>query len=155
MADDSFLDCFDHAILIRDPEKVITSIHARWPDVTLPEIGFEELHTLFRRVADRTGKTPVVIDSDELLDAPERGMQAFCDAMQIPFIEESLHWEKQDKNPTWNNDEHGFHDALKQSTGLKKQKRNYPALDSSDDMLRLYRASLEHYEALFDQRLKL
>ena len=45
MADDSFLDSFVHTFLIRDPEKVITSMHSRWSDIALGEIGFEDLHT--------------------------------------------------------------------------------------------------------------
>jgi len=153
MADDTFLDTFTHTFLIRDPDKVITSLHARFPDVTLPEIGFEELHTLYKRVADREGKAPLVIDSDELLAAPEAGMHAYCEALGIPFIADALQWQKSDKNPTWNNDEQGFHDALKSSTKLAPQKRDYPALDTSADMLRLYEASLPHYQALREQRL--
>ena len=155
MADEAFLNNFTHTFLIRDPEKVITSLHARWPDVTLPEIGFEELHTLYNRVADRGGKAPVVIDSDELLQVPEAGMKAYCDAVGIPFVGEALQWEKSEKNPTWNSDADGFHDALKSSTRLEPQKRNYPALDSSDDMLRLYNASMPHYQALFEKRLRI
>ncbi|MEM7169698.1 MAG: sulfotransferase family protein [Pseudomonadota bacterium] len=158
MADDAFLDCFTHGFLIRDPEKVITSMHARWPDISLDEIGFEDLHTLFRRVADRLGKAPPVIDSDELMTAPEKGMAAYCDAVGIPFLPDALNWEQdQEKNQsrqaTWNTDEHGFHDSLKASTGLKAQKRNYPPLSSSADMMRLYEASLPHYQALFEQRV--
>jgi len=153
MADDRFLDTFTHSFLIRAPEKVITSMHSRWPDVSLSEIGFEDLHTLFNRVADRTGKAPAVIDSDALLAAPDTGMAAYCDAVGIPFVAEALNWEKQKaqhekKNPTWNTDEHGFHDSLKASTGLKQQKRDYPPLSSSADMQRLYDACLPHYEAL-------
>ena len=34
--------------------------------------------------------------------------------------------ENNERNPTWNSDEDGFHDSLKASTGLKKQKRDYP-----------------------------
>ena len=153
IADNDFLDAFTHTFLIRDPEKVLTSMHSRWPDVTLPEIGFAELHTLFKRVADRTGKAPLVIDSDELLRSAETGMQAYCQAVGIPFLTEALSWEKSSQNPTWNTDEHGFHDALKNSTGLQAQKRDYPPLESSDDMLRLYQASKPHYDALFAQRL--
>ena len=41
MADEAFLDCFTHTFLIRDPEKVITSLHARFADIILPEISFE------------------------------------------------------------------------------------------------------------------
>lgn len=155
MADDTFLDSFTHTFLIRNPEKVLTSMHARWPDVTLPEIGFEDLHTLYTRVADRYGKAPVVIDSDELLAEPAMGMKVYCNAVGIPFIPAAMSWEKRDENPTWNADEHGFHDNLKASTGLKIQKRDYPPLNSSDDMMRLYKACKPHYDALFESRTRL
>ena len=153
VADDAFLGAFNHTFLIRDPDKVITSMHSRWPDISLAEIGFDDLHTLFNRIADKEGKAPIVIDSDELLRFPEAGMQAYCDAVGIDHISEALSWadkaeENSGKNPTWNTDEHGFHDSLKASTGLQKQQRNYPPLATSADMLRLYEASLPHYEAL-------
>ena len=159
LADDAFLDAFRHTFLVRDPEKVLTSMHSRWPDIALSEIGFEDLHTLFRRVADREGQTPVVIDSDELLARPEAGMRAYCEAVGIPFLESALSWEDKDKgqrerNPTWNSDEQGFHDSLKASTGLAPQKRSYPPLQSSEDMMRLYRASMPHFEALREHRLQ-
>lgn len=155
MADNAFLDAFTHTFLIRDPEKVLTSMHARWPDVTLPEIGFEELHTLYLRTADREGNAPVVIDSDDLLAAPEASMKAYCDAVGISFIPNATSWEKRDENPTWNSDEHGFHDSLKASTGLKPQNRDYPPLDSSEDMMRLYSASKPHYDALYEKRISI
>ena len=92
-ASDRFLDAFAHSFLIRDPEKVITSMHARWPDIALAEIGFEDLRTLFDRVADRAGKAPPVIDSDDLLDSPHAGMAAYCEAVGIPFLPAALSWE--------------------------------------------------------------
>jgi adenylylsulfate kinase len=160
MADDRFLDAFTHTFLIRDPAKVITSMHSRWPDISLAEIGFEDLHTLFNRVADREGRAPVVVDSDELLQSPQTGMQRYCEAVGIPYLAAALNWEQkagenQAKNATWNTDEHGFHDSLKASSGLGKQKRDYPPLDSSADMLRLYEASLPHYSALKAHKLTL
>ena len=160
LADDQFLDAFTHTFLIRDPEKVITSMHSRWPDINLAEIGFEDLHTLFKRVCDRDGRVPVVIDSDELLQAPQSGMRRYCESVGIPFLQAALNWEQkadsaQAKNPTWNSDEHGFHDSLKASSGLAKQKRNYPPLHSSPDMQRLYEASLPHYNALKTHKLAL
>lgn len=146
--------------MIRDPEKVLTSMHARWPDITLAEIGFEDLHTLFKRVSDREGKTPLVINSDDLLSAPEAGLQAYCAAVGIPFVAEAMQWQEREKrsgknNPTWNKDEHGFHDSLKASTGLQVQKRDYPPLESSAEMMRLYQASLPHYQALAAHKVQL
>lgn len=159
IADDAFLDCFQHTFLIRDPEKVITSLHARWPDIALGEIGFEDLHTLYRRVVDRQGSAPPVLDSDELLKNPEQGIRAYCEAVGIPFVEGSTDWqarreENQARNPTWSDQALGFHDQLRQSNGLKPQKRDYPPLSSSPDMLRLHAASMPHYEAMYRQRLR-
>ncbi|MEM7293002.1 MAG: sulfotransferase family protein [Pseudomonadota bacterium] len=153
MADDRFLDAFTHTFLIRDPEKMITSMCARWPDLALDEVGYQDLHTLYNRIADREGKAPLVIDSDELLTAPEEGMRIYCEAVDIPFLPEALNWEKRDENPTWNTDEHKFHERLRESTSLKPQKRDYPPLESSPHMVRLYNASLPHYEALFEKRV--
>jgi hypothetical protein len=155
MADNRFLDAFTHTFLIRDPEKMITSMYSRWPDLALSEIGYDDLHTLYNRIADREGRAPFVIDSDELLAEPQRGMRAYCDAAGIEFIPEALKWEVRHENPTWNTDEHQFHDRLRESTGLAPQKRDYPPLDSSPDMLRLYKASMPHYEALYEKREQL
>ena len=156
-ADRNFLDSFNHSFLIRDPEKVLTSMHSRWPDITLAEVGFEDLHTLFNRVADRTGVMPVVIDSDELMSSPTAGMSAYCEAMGFEFIKQAMSWSAQGENtsnPTWNTDEHGFHDQLKASTGLQKQARSYPALETSPEMMRLHQSCRPHYDALFAHRLK-
>lgn len=160
LADDDFLDGFQHTFLIRNPEKVLTSMHSRWPDIEIGEIGFEELHRLFNTIAERTGVTPAVIDSDELLARPDDMMAAYCEVVGIPFIAEALNWEdqkekNQDRDVTWNDDRHGFHDSLKASTGLAPQKRDYPPIDSDDRLKAMYDESLPHYLALYEHRLRL
>lgn len=159
IANDAFLDAFQHTFLIRDPEKVISSMHVRWPDIALDEIGFEDLYTLCCRVADKEGKPPIVLDSDELLDNPEGGMKAYCEAVGIQYIPATTTWNKQmleDKQeaPTWSTQAYQFHDQLRASSGLSRRARNYPPLDSSEDMLRLYAASKPHYDALCELRLQ-
>ncbi len=160
MADDTFLDAFQHTFLIRDPEKVVTSMHAKWPDISLGEIGLEDLHTLYRRVASRTGEPPVVLDSDEWLDDPEGGMKAYCDAVGIPFVPATTQWSdhlegKREKTPTWSPHAYEFHNQLRASTGVSRQKRDYPSLTSHRDMLRLYAACKPHYESLYQVRLRI
>lgn len=159
MADDAFLDGIRHTFLIRDPEKVITSMHAKWPDISLGEIGFEDLHTLYRRVAEREGAPPPVLDSDELLDNPEGGMRAYCEAVGIPYVPSTTRWEgrreeNRERAPTWNPHAFVFHDRLRASTGLVRQKRDYPPLASSRDMMRLHAACKPHYDALYEVRLR-
>ena len=159
MADDDFLDSFEHTFLIRDPEKVITSMHARWPDAELDEVGFEDLHTLCRRVMQRYRKPPVVVDSDDLLNDPEAGMKAYCEAVGIAHIDNSTKWKRNQLNekkqtPTWSSHAYEFHDQLRSSSGLAKQERRYRPIDSSEDMLRLYAAAKPHYDALYQLRLR-
>ena len=39
-------------------------------------------------------KTPIVIDSDELLKNPETYLLKLCNLLNIKFSEEMLHWQK-------------------------------------------------------------
>ena len=64
------LDLFDHCFLIRDPAKTISSMFSHWPDFHASEIGVREQRELFDRIADRDGKAPPVLDSDDLLADP-------------------------------------------------------------------------------------
>ena len=64
------LDLFDHSFLIRDPAKTISSMFSHWPDFHAAEIGVREQRELFDRIADRDGKAPPVLDSDDLLADP-------------------------------------------------------------------------------------
>ena len=42
----------------------------------------------------KKGKTPVVIDSDELLKNPENYLKKLCELLNIPFSEKMLRWKK-------------------------------------------------------------
>ena len=119
------------------------------------KIGLADLHTLFKRVADKTGEAPMVIDSDELLARPNDYMRKYFAAFDLPENDEALSWEAKNENPTWNQDSEGFHDSLKQSSGLAPQKRDYPPIESSPHMQRLYDACLPHYEALQQYRISI
>ena len=66
--DDAKLDAMTHTFLIRDPRRVIQGLARHWPDCTFEEVGFDSLHRLFDRVADRTGAVPPVNG-----DGPYRG----------------------------------------------------------------------------------
>ncbi|MCP4390617.1 MAG: sulfotransferase family protein, partial [Gammaproteobacteria bacterium] len=67
---DRFLDRFEHSFLIRDPAKVPGSLQRSWlkaghEGFTRNEIGFDQQRELFDRLRDKTGRPPVVIDSDD------------------------------------------------------------------------------------------
>ncbi len=153
---DEFLSHFNHSFLIRDAAKVVTSVQKKWPDVHLKELAFAEQRELFDRIADRDGKAPPVVDSDDLLENPEGIVSAYCDAVGIPFIKKALTWEPgaETSGYSWY-DGGSWHDKLKNSTGLAPQPRGYVDIAHAPDRAKeLYELVHEHYEHLYKFRLK-
>ncbi|MEO1848503.1 MAG: sulfotransferase family protein [Pseudomonadota bacterium] len=150
-----FLSHFTHAFLIRDPAKTITSMHYKWPDFDELEVGFPEQRALFDLLMALDGVVPPVLDSDDLLEDPHKMTKTFCDAVGIPFIEESLSWEvggDPSVHSWW--DGGSFHANLAKSTGLAPQPRRYADLeDTPERVRRVHRRMQPHYQHLFAHRL--
>ena len=151
-----FLSCFNHAFLIRDPAKTITSIYSKWPDFDELEVGFPEQRALFDLLTAINKQPPPVIDSDDLLEDPHGITEAFCNAVGIPFIENALTWEigGVPSNYSWW-DGGSFHTSLAQSTGLARQPRAYIDLNQAPERVRqVHRRMLPHYQHLYAHRLQ-
>lgn len=151
---DEFLSKFTHSFLIRDPAKTVASIVKGWPDVHPKELGFHEQRALFDRLAEKTGTAPPVIDSDDLLENPHGLVAAWCERVNIPFIESALSWEPgaRDEVSWW--DGGSFHENLRNSDGLKPQPRRHADISqASDHAKRLYEDVLPAYDALYAHRL--
>ena len=155
MWDADFLSHFTHAFLIRDPAKTITSMHSKWPDFHEGEVGFPEQRALFDLLWALNGSPPPVIDSDDLLKKPHEMVEAFCDAVGIPYIEDALTWK-----PGGNMSEHSwwdggsFHANLANSTGLKAQERRYLDLkDTPERVQQVHRRMRPHYDRLYAHRI--
>ena len=86
-----FLLHWENIILIRHPEKLLASFSKVIAQPTLADIGTRRAAELFSFLKNN-GKTPQVIDSDELLKAPETYLQKICAALQIPYTEKMLTW---------------------------------------------------------------
>ena len=118
---DEFLSHFIHSFLIRHPAKTVMSMYSKWPDFHPKETGFVEQRQLFDRLVARDGAPPPVIDSDDLLADPAAVVEAWCDAVGIPFLPAALSWEPgpRDEVSWW--DGGSFHQNLRDSDGLKPQ----------------------------------
>lgn len=153
--DAAFLSHFTHAFLIRDPAKTITSMHDKWPDFHDAEVGFPEQRALFDLLTALNGATPPVIDSDDLLEAPEAMTEAFCEAVGLPFLPEALSWDPggdPSAHSWW--DGGSFHANLAKSTGLTRQPRRYVEIeDQSPRVRQVYRRMRPHYEHLHAHRI--
>lgn len=155
MWDAEFLSHFTHAFLIRDPALTVTSMYDKWPDFDEGEVGFPEQRALFDLITAFDGRPPPVFDSGDILDDPQTMVKAFCDSVDIPFIESALSWEpgaSTDQYSWW--DGGSFHQNLKQSTGLTPQRRKYVELDDVPDRVRqVYRRMQPHYQRLYSHRI--
>lgn len=152
----AFLSHFNHAFLIRDPAKTITSIYDKWPDFDETEVGFPEQRALFDLLTALEGTPPPVIDSDDLLEDPERMVAAFCDSVGLEFKSEALSWAPggdPSAHSWW--DGGSFHANLARSTGLVAQERRYVSLEAAPERVRrVHRRMKPHYDHLFIHRLQ-
>ena len=81
-------NCF----LIRDPREMLTSDLKIVPNPTDEDTGYPQQLEIFRFVRERTGKTPPVLDTRDVLQNPERMLRALCEALDVPFREAMLSW---------------------------------------------------------------
>ena len=88
-----FILKWDNIILIRHPEKLLASFSKVIKNPTIQDIGIKKASEIFTFLQSQ-GKTPIVIDSDELLKNPSLYLKKVCSLVAIPFTEKMLHWQK-------------------------------------------------------------
>ena len=156
MWDEDLFNLFTHSFLIRNPAKTITSMYDKWPDFHEQEVGFIEQRRLFDQVCDRLGSAPPVLESDDLLEDPQQMVEKWCQAVGIEFIPQALRWEPgaRDEVSWW--DGGSFHANLRNSDGLKPQKRKYIEINQAPDRVKqIYELMLPHYQHMFAYKLSL
>ena len=163
MWDDAFLDRINHSFLIRDPAKVLASLHRSYQKAGIEdgfeahEISFGPQQALFELLRRRMGQAPPVLDSDDLLEDPATMVRIYCEAIGIRFIADALSWEPGARNEVLWYDENDdvWHASLRDSDGLKPIPRNpvepahLPANLSGH-----YEKFMAHYSALHAYRLR-
>ena len=87
-----FTSKLHNCFLIREPRRIIASYLKVRPDFKLEELGFPQQWEIFQRVADQAGSPPPVVDSAQVLKAPERNIRALCQAVGIDFSTDMLEW---------------------------------------------------------------
>ena len=112
-----WLDRLSNAFLIRDPRQVLASYVRKRAAVTLDDIGVRQQLEIFRRVAERTGAAPPVIDSADLLRDPARILGGLCRRLGIAFDAAMLSWPPgpRDSDGVWARHWYG---AVERSTGF-------------------------------------
>jgi Sulfotransferase domain len=140
-------NCF----LIRDPAEVIVSYIKKNNDPTLEDIGFVQQAEIFDWVREHTGRTPAVIDANDVLENPERVLRLLCEAVDVEFTEAMLSWAPglRETDGVWAKHWYG---EVATSTGFRTPRRT--KVPSVPKRLRtIHDASRECYEQLYRHRL--
>ena len=82
-----------NVFLIRHPARVIASYGVKRENPTLEDIGFRQQAELFDEVR-AFGGTPIVIDSHDIRDDPEKMLRKLCNAIGLAWDPAMLSWPK-------------------------------------------------------------
>jgi hypothetical protein len=141
-----------HTFLIRHPRETIASYRAVQPDAALSQMGFESLHEVFAEVARVTGRTPVVLDSADLIARPAAIVRAYCERVGLSFRPEALTWRPADR-PEWQLSR-DWHTEVAASSGFTGTSGTHPREVTRDPLLSQYLDyHLPFYQELHQHRL--
>lgn len=148
--DEKFLSRMKNILFIRDPKQIISSYAQVRPNVNMQDIGIEKQWQLFQQLTANNQRC-VVLDSNEILKAPEKVLTELCSVIDIPFYTEMLHWPAGPKpaDGVWAK---YWYDNVHKSTGFEKQatsSRELPAY-----LEPLYIESKKYYDQLFQHSIK-
>jgi hypothetical protein len=141
-----------HTFLIRHPREAIASYRAVQPDAALSQMGFESLHEVFTEVAQATGRTPVVLDSADLVAHPAATVRAYCARVGLDFRPGALTWPPADR-PEWQLSR-DWHTEVAASSGFTDTTGRHRTEVAQDPVLSRYLDyHLPFYQQLYQHRL--
>ena len=137
---------FRHAFLIRDPRSLLASYARVRSAPTLADLGLRQQAELFEEFGGP------VIDSADVLAAPEAALRALCSALGVPFSASMLSWPAGPRSsdgvwaPHW-------YDSVWRSTGfVPRPPGPAPSLDPALEPL--LAECLPYYEKLRENKIK-
>jgi hypothetical protein len=138
---------FRHAFLIRDPRSLLASYARVRSAPTVSDLGLRQQAWLFEEFGGP------VIDSADLLAAPEAGLRALCAALGVPFSAAMLAWPAGPRAtdgvwaPYW-------YDSVWRSTGFTPVAPGPPA-DLAPSLEPLLDQCLPYYRRLSENKIKI
>ena len=140
-----------NAFLIRHPAEMLPSLAKKMGPPILRDTGLPQQVEIFREVQTRTGVTPPVLDTEDVLRDPRGVLQRFCAQVGVAFDERMLHWPagRRETDGVWAK---YWYDALLKSTTFQPYKpKNEPVPPHLQDLLH---EAERIYAQLYDQRIQ-
>nr|WP_137678408.1 HAD family hydrolase [Parerythrobacter lutipelagi] len=139
-----------HAFLIRAPERVVASYQKKNELRRTEMLGFAQMRRYFEAEADRLGKAPPVVDSDDILADPSGILWELCIALGITWDPAMLKWQQGPlpEDGIWGSH---WYDKVNRSTEFGEPLGDLPELDG--EYARVADECRADYEALRQHRI--
>jgi len=136
-----------NVFLIRHPARVVASYAVKREAPTLDDLGFRQQAELFGGC-----NSPIVIDSQDIRENPERMLRALCAALNLSFDPAMLSWPAggHSDDGVWGTHWYG---AAHRSTGFSGAEGPLPVLQG--DNAQLTEVALPYYRKLEKAKLSL
>lgn len=138
-----------NVFLIRHPARVIASYAAKRENPTLQDIGFSQQAALFEQLKS-WGQSPVVIDSHDIREDPERMLRKLCKAIGLRYSSRMLSW------PSGGHSQDGvwashWYSTVWNSTGFAGAEADLPETPAA--LVPVLKAAMPIYESLKAHKL--
>lgn len=141
-----------HYFLIRDPLFVVNSYVKKRPRVDSDDIGVKRQLSLFQELREITGRPIPILDANDVLSQPREMMEELCARMEVPFLEEMLHWPAGPRKSDGCWAKHWYH-AVEASTGFAPFEA--PVIEVTPEQRAVAEDSRAAYLELYRQRLRI
>ena len=135
----------ENCILIRHPKNVIQSYTKKNSLNHVDELGYPQQYKIIRYL-DSIGKKFIVVDSNILIDNPEKILSQWCDGIGLEFDNSMLSWDKGNHSQDgiwWKH----WYDSVITTTSFQKFLSNESDLDKKYQSI--YDEALDYYNKLY------
>ena len=145
-----FVDQLRNGFLIRHPNDVLSSYLRKHHRATPEDLGYPQQVKLFDWIKERTGTTPPILESKDILMNPEVMLKKLCSALEVPFDSAMLAWPKgyRDSDGLWA--EHWYNRVI-ESTGFSDYIPKENKLSKEEQ--RIADACLPYFEILMEYKI--
>jgi len=136
---------FENCILIRHPKDVINSYVKKNTLNNIDELGYPQQYKIIKYL-DSIGKKFIIIDSNILLNNPEKILSQWCNSIDLEFDISMLQWEKGNHPQDgiwWKH----WYDNVVTTTHFQKFSKNQNELDQKYQSI--YDEALDYYNKLY------
>ncbi len=139
-----------NCLLIRHPNDVILSYLKKNDINSIQQLGYLQQITIYKILSKVTGKSPIIIDAQDLLIKPKEMLIEICKKLRIKFDHKMLSWPSGSRETDGIWGKH-WYKQVEASTGFKPYVTTENIIPSKYQIL--YDECMQYYDFLYQNRI--